>query len=123
MIFERLEGVDGELHDRDVRLREQVGKHAPGAMVETPFVIIRADPTGLHRLGDFSCEIGQTRCRIFEGEQLRREAVEIMDGARPRHRSDRGRPDEPVCGNDEQRAGPRQRFAETAPGPCEAVEF
>ena len=74
-------------------------------------------------------KLRQARRRIFEREQLRRETVEIVDGARLRHRRRGGRADEPVRRNDQQRPRPRQRSrsprareapAARSPAPCAA---
>ena len=96
VVLQRLHRVDRQLHDRHVGVGEHVGEHAPGAVVEAPAVVILPDPRRLDGLGDLTRQVGQAGRRVVEGEQLGREAVEVVDRARRGHRRHRGGVDEPV---------------------------
>ena len=83
MIFERFERVDRKLHDGDVRLRIEMGKHAPRSVIESPLVDVETDPLRLHDFRDFLSKFRISGSRIIEIEQVLRKAVEIVDRARP----------------------------------------
>ena len=67
-------------------------------------------------VADLLDEGRQARRRVLDVEQRLREAVEVVDGAGPRHRRHRGRVDVPVRGDHEDRPRARHRGAERAPG-------
>ena len=51
VVVERLVGVDAQLHDRDVGVREGVHQHRPGAVVDAPAVDVGAHPGRVHDVG------------------------------------------------------------------------
>jgi hypothetical protein len=83
--------------------------------------MVQADPARLGHFDDFFREIGRTGRRVLESGQLGRKSVKIVDRARARHRRDRRRADEPVGGDDEQGARPRQLISQFAPAVRESV--
>ena len=83
VVVERLLGVDRQLHDRDVRVREHVAQHRPRAVIDAPAVDVEADPRRLDDLGDLVGQFGQPGRRVLDVEQLLGEAVEVVDRARP----------------------------------------
>ena len=75
------------------------------------------DPVGLARpRRPRSASSGSPGAGYSTVEQLAGEAVEVVDGPRPRHRRHRGGVDVPVRGHHQDRARPRHRRAERAPG-------
>ena len=62
-----------------------------------------------------SSSSGSPGAPVVDVEQLRREAEEVVDRARPRHRGDGGGVHVPVRGDDEDRARPGHRLAERPP--------
>ena len=60
-------------------------EHRPGAVVDPPAVHVGPDPGRMDDLADLVGELGQSRCGVLDVEQLGREAVEVVDGARSRH--------------------------------------
>ena len=99
-----LVGVDRELHHRDVGVGEHVGEHRPGAVVEAPAVVDRARPDRAPRARrPPAASSGRPGAGYSNGEQLLGEAVEVVDGPRPRHRRDGGGVDVPVRRHDEDR--------------------
>ena len=56
MIVERLGGVDGELHDRNVGVGKRVREHRPRSVIDAPAVVVEADP---HRLDDLRHLLGE----------------------------------------------------------------
>ena len=114
MIFERLQGVDRELDDGHVSLRGEVGKDAPGAVVEPPLIPIEPAPVGL-TASTISPATSEHRGRIVENRTTPREAVEIVDGAAPGIAVDRGAPKYQWAEDDQQRPRPRSCVPEPAP--------
>ena len=86
-------------------------------------VAVEANPFRLDLLCDLLSHVRCTVGGILEVEQLLREAVEVMDGAGPRHRCHRSGADVPVRRDDEDRARARQALAERAPLLGVAIEF
>jgi len=80
--------------------RGRRGLRARGA----PAVDVRTDPGRVDDVADLVGEPPKPGRRVLHGEQLRREAVEVVDRARSRHRGDRGRVDVPVRAHHEDRA-------------------
>jgi hypothetical protein len=123
MIVERLQRVDRQLHDRHVGFRVEVGEHAPRAVVDPPLVPVEPAPDRLNRLRHLRRHVGRARRRIVEVEQRLRKPVKIVDGARPRHRRHRARPEIPVRRHHEHRPRPRQSPPHRPPRLREAVAF
>src|SRR4029453_17048919 len=59
--------------------RAPMSRGRPGAVVETPAVPVEADPAWLDGFGDELGDLGVAGCGVVEGEQLIREAVEVVD--------------------------------------------
>src|SRR3954454_24475031 len=123
MVRERLQSVDRQLDDRDVRRRKQVSEDAPSSMIEAPLVTIKPAPSRFDSIGYFFSDLGRPSCRILEREQFGREAVEIVNRPRPGHCCYGGCPKEPVCGDDEQGSWLRQFLSPRPPRLCEAIHF
>ena len=66
VIFERLQRVDRQLNDWDVRGWGKVGQHAPGPVIETPLILVQTAPDRLDFLGNLGGNIWSSRRRIIE---------------------------------------------------------
>jgi hypothetical protein len=119
VIGEGLARVDAELYDRNRCVREGVNKDGPSAVVDAPTVGVGPHPGRLDHVADLGCELRQTRCWILNGEQRRREPVEVVDCAGPRHRCHDSGIDVPVRAHYEDGAGTRDALAEGRP--CRGV--
>jgi hypothetical protein len=53
-------------------------------------VVVEPNPRRFQHLGDLLGQFGITGRRVLDGEQLVREAVEVVDGRGPGHGRDRG---------------------------------
>src|SRR5438067_970464 len=75
-------------------------QNTPGAMIKAPLVPVQSTPNWLDCISNFLSHIRRANGGIFEGEQVSREAIEIVDRSRTGHRSDRRCTKEPVRGDD-----------------------
>ena len=115
VVFERLHRVDRELHHRDVGSRERVAEHRPGAVVETPAVLVETRPHRRDHFGDLLRERGVARRRVLHPEELLREAEEVVNGRRVLHRGECRRVDVPMGRDHDDAAWPPDRCAERPP--------
>src|SRR5690606_22309224 len=86
--IERLQRVDRELKNGDVRVRVKMREDAPCPVIESPLIAIEAHPGRLHSLNNLT---GNVRCagsRVIKIEQLLRKPIEVMNGTWPFHRRD-----------------------------------
>lgn len=118
-MVERLVGVDAQLHDGDGGVGEGVQQHRPRAVVDSPAVLVGADPGRVHDVADLVGQLGQARSRVVDVEQLLREAVEVVDGAGAGHGGHGRRVDVPVGADDQDRPGAWDRGTECLP--CSGV--
>ena len=120
VVARRLAGIEAQLHDRHVRLREHMREHRPGAVVQPPaLVLLYID--WCNQLAHARREVRAAGCRVLKLKQLLREAAEVVNGARPVHRGDGRAARHPVGGHREDRLRFRQYFAEPPPGVGVAV--
>jgi hypothetical protein len=90
-------------------------------VVQSPLVAIQAHPLRPGHFDNFGRQFRQSRGRVVEGKQFRREAIEVVDGARPRHGGHGSGADEPVGGDHQHGARTRQLPAKGLPGFREGV--
>ena len=112
---ERFNGVDRELHHRDVGLGEHVDQNRPRAVIESPAVGVGTDPHGLDDLGHLLGQLRKSGRRVLHREQLVGESEEVVDGAGLGHGGDGGGVDVPVGRDAEDGSGSRHRPAERPP--------
>ena len=123
VVGQRRGRMDRQLNDRHVGRGEDVCQHRPRPVIEAPAVLVEADLQGRERIGDFLCHLGAAGGRVVEGEQLGREAVEVVDHARPCHGRDGRALDEPVRRDAQHRPRPRQGPSESSPRTGEVVDL
>jgi hypothetical protein len=95
-------GVQAQLHDRHVCIREQVREHRPAAVIESPVLI----QLYAYRRKQFAHARGQQRAagrRVLNLEQRLREAAEVVNGARLVHGGDGRAARHPMGGHREDR--------------------
>jgi hypothetical protein len=115
VVVHRLGLIDRQLQDRDIGDGKGMAQHRPGAMVDAPAFVVEPHPLRLDDLRDLSRDIGRARGRIVDREQLVREAVEVVDRARARHRRHRRGIDIPVRGDHQYRSPSADGITESAP--------
>src|ERR1700735_3200310 len=103
VVLERQLGIDRELQDRYVGGGEHVDQYRPGAVVDSPTVLVEPDVGRFHDVDDALGDRGLAGRAILDGEELGREAVEVVDRARHLHGRDGGDVDVPVRRDDEYR--------------------
>src|SRR6187549_3127914 len=108
--------MDGKLDHRDVRVRKGVNQDRPGAVIDSPAVLIEADVLRLDDFRDLLREFGAAWRWIVDLEEPLREAVEVVDGTRLCHRRHSGDVDVPVSRDGEDSAWLRNRLPKPAPG-------
>src|SRR5437868_14877464 len=85
-------------------------------MIESPAVIVEADPGRLDDLGNLVRERRIARGWVLNRKQLLGKAVEIVDGLRTRHGGYRRRVHKPMCGDHENSPRSRSFDSKRSPG-------
>ena len=114
----RLGAVKAELKHRHVGIGKQPTERCPGTMIQPPFQVQR-HARGVDDLARGFCPLRRARRRVGLLLQFGREAREIVDGARFRHRRDARAVGLPMRGNAQNRLRFRQRLAQLHPFPSE----
>lgn len=65
VVAHRLEGIQRQLHDRDVGLGKQMRENTPRTMVDAPLIAIKSDPIGLRQFNYLGGELRQARRRVL----------------------------------------------------------
>nr|WP_281409990.1 hypothetical protein [Rhizobium sp. G21] len=115
MVLQPLRKIERQLEDRDIRLREHLDQHRPGAVIEPP-AIVAFRMAFLQEVDRRLSEIRRARSIVLLREQFRRKTAEIVDGlgiAADMHQ--RRPPRHPVGGHAENGFRRRQALADLAP--------
>ena len=116
VVLQWLQGVDGELHDRDVGVGIHVREDGPRAVVDAPAVVVEPDPLRCSDLRHLGGDLGCPRAGVLDREQLVGEPEEVVDRTRRLHGGDRGGVGVPVRGDAQDGARPGHGGAEPGPG-------
>lgn len=76
--------IDGQLNNGNVGIWEHMPKDGPCSVVKPPIMVGMHGSIGYQSTGGIR-DVGCTRCRVLNAEQLTWEALEIVDGPRVHH--------------------------------------
>src|SRR6266480_1163118 len=82
--FRRPRFINAQLHDWNVRFREDVTQHGPRAVIEAPG-LIELNRCWRKKFSNTMGKVGTARSGIFHFVKFPREAAKVMDCSRRRH--------------------------------------
>src|SRR5487761_2422521 len=112
VILDRFARIDRELDHRHVRVREDMCKHRPGAVIKAPAVNVLANQDWLCDLRNFVGKFRGAGRRIVKVEERLRKAVEVVDYSRSPYRGDGRDIDMPVGRDGKNSSGPTGALAD-----------